>query len=91
MKKLNVVQGVGKLYWIYRDTAKENTPKVCKAFMHEIGGYWRKGKGIQFKYKKYIFQIGICKKYPTDSEEQGLLSVVNGRNLDYDPTEIGTW
>jgi hypothetical protein len=91
MKKLNVVQGFGKIYWIYRDIANESTPRVCKAWVHEIGGYWRKGKGLQFKFKKYIFQIGVCKKYPVSDEETGLLSAVGGRHLDYDPTEIGNW
>jgi hypothetical protein len=91
MKKLNVVQGFGKIYWIYRDIANESTPRVCKAWVHEIGGYWRKGKGIQIKFKKYIFQIGVCKKHKVNNEEEGLLSAVGGRHLNYDPTEIGNW
>ena len=56
MQKLNVVQGVGKLYWIYRDIAKENTPRVCKAFMHEIGGYWRKVKASNLNIKNIYFK-----------------------------------
>ena len=91
MKKLNVVQGFGKIYWIYRDTANESTPRVCKAWVHEIGGYWRKGKGLQFKIKQYIVQIGVCQKHAVANEEDGLLSAVGGRHLEHDPTEIGNW
>lgn len=90
---LNLVQGFGPIYWITRDGAPSNTPRVSTAFMHELGAPWRVGKGIQFRLPKTMtFQIGFCKKTKPQDEESGVLQAVGGRMMhEVTPEDIGEW
>lgn len=88
---LNIVHGVGCIYWIVRDTATAETPRMSTGWVHELGGYWRKGKGIQFKTGKYITQVGVCKRHKVKNEEDGILEAMQGRMLNTTTDEIGEW
>jgi hypothetical protein len=89
--KLNVVHGFGFFYWIVRDTGNKNTPKICIGWTREIGGYWRKGKGPQIRFGKYLLQFGLCKKNKVANEQDGILRAVEGRILELTTKEISTW
>jgi len=88
---LNIVYGFYKFYWIVRDTAKPTTPRVCIGWVHELGGYWRKGKGPQIKLSRYILQFGVCSKTTVASEDDGYLAAVEGRVMDTTTREISAW
>lgn len=88
---LNQVHGFLFVYWIVRDTATKSTPKLSFGWVRELGGYWRKGKGIQIKIGKYIVQVGVCNKHTFDSDEDGTLDALEGRMLSATTTEIGEW
>lgn len=90
--KLNVVFGVGPFYWIVRDNGIKKMPIISSGWVHELGGHWRKGKGLQFRAFKYVFQIGVCKKAEkTMDENDGLLYALDGRMMDVKSQEIGDW
>jgi hypothetical protein len=90
--KLNVVYGLGPFYWILRDNGVKKMPVVSSGWVHELGGYWRKGKGMQVRISKYVFQVGICKKPQKKMDEQdGLLYALDGRMMDVKSQEIGDW
>lgn len=86
---LNLVQGIGFVYWITRDTHKGFSLSI--SFMRETDYPWRTGKGIQIGIKKYAFQIGFCRKHKTETEAEGLMRAVKGRKLHYQPKEIRKW
>jgi hypothetical protein len=86
---LNLVQGIGFVYWITRDTHKGFS--VSFGFMRETDYPWRTGKGIQIGIGKYVFQTGFCRRNAVLNETMGLYNVVKGRELQHTPKEIGTW
>lgn len=88
---INTVYGFWFVYWIVRDTATSSTPKLTIGWLRELGGYWRVGKGIQIKIGKYITQVGVCKKRKFTDEEEGTLSVLEGRIMTTPTSEIGDW
>jgi len=89
---LNVVHGIGPVYWILRDTGIKKMPVISTGWVHELGGHWRKGKGIQIRMLKYVFQFGVCKKAKITMEEQdGLLYALDGRMMDVKSQDIGEW
>ncbi len=58
---MNLFQKVGKVYWITRNNMQRQQPLVSKAFLaHDAPPYYQ-GKGIQFAYKRYSFQVGILR------------------------------
>lgn len=90
--KLNIVYGVGPIYWIIRDNGVTKMPVVSTGWVHELGGYWRKGKGIQIRISKYVFQFGFCKKSNrVMGEQDGILYALDGRMMDVKSQEIGDW
>ena len=86
---LNLVQGIGFVYWITRDTHKGFSLSI--AFMRETDAPWRTGNGLQIGIGKYSFQIGFCKRNKTTDESEGLTRAVKGRKLHYRPKEIREW
>jgi hypothetical protein len=90
-KYINRVVTVGFFYYILRDNGSLLDPVVCKAFMNQLCEPWRKGKGVQFRFKTYTFQVGVSKKYPGQPDDQGVMSAVGGRYLDTDTQEIREW
>jgi hypothetical protein len=80
-----------RIYWITRDNGKSGDPFVVRSFMRQIAPPWWRGKGIQFRVSKYTFQVGILREKANvpegsmDSEMMGLLSQLDGRELDIDP------
>lgn len=86
---LNLVQGIGFVYWIVRDTHKGFS--LSTGFMRETDFPWRTGRGVQMGIGKYVFQIGFCKRNKLNNEIMGLTHAVKGRELDLKPTEIGEW
>jgi len=86
---LNVVQGVGFVYWILRDTHKGFS--ISKGFMRETSVPWRTGVGLQVGLGTYSFQVGVCRKGQYGTEAQGLLKALKGRELHHKPKELGLW
>ena len=86
---LNLVQGVGFVYWIVRDTHKGFSLSI--GFMRETDYPWRTGRGLQIGVGKYVFQFGICKRNKAHNEIMGLTMAVKGRELHHKPTEIREW
>lgn len=88
---MNAVQAVGPVYWICRDVIPPGTPFIAPGFMRQTSAPWRVGKGIQIKLKKHTFQIGISKVGSDMSEEDGLMTAVQGRFLKAKAKEIRDW
>ena len=86
---LNLVLGLGFIYWVLRDT--HTGFSVSRGFMWETTYPWRTGNGVQIGFGKYIFQIGLCKRNDAISEMNGLLNALKGRELHYKPKEIREW
>ena len=86
---LNLVLGLGFIYWVLRDTHKGFS--VSRGFMRETSYPWRTGRGVQIGLGKYVFQIGLCKRNDAISEMNGLLKALKGRELHYKPKEIREW
>lgn len=86
---LNLVQGVGFVYWVTRDTHKGFSLSI--AFMRETDSPWRTGRGLQIGIGKHSFQIGFCRRNKTENEAEGLMRAVKGRRLHYRPKEIREW
>lgn len=86
---LNLVLGLGFIYWVLRDTHRGFS--VSRGFMRETNHPWRTGRGIQIGLGKYVFQIGLCKRNDAISEMNGLLNALKGRELHYKPKEIREW
>lgn len=75
-----------RLYWITRNNAAEGTRPVAIGFMYQTAEPWWQGKGIQFRFGKYSFQVGILVR-----KGSGLLDQVGGRHLEETPKEIRSW
>jgi hypothetical protein len=88
---MNAVQAVGPVYWICRDIVPPNTRLFAWGFMRQTSAPWRVGKGIQIRFKKHTFQIGLSRKGKQVSDDTGLLYAVQGRYLDDKPKEIRDW
>lgn len=88
---LNLVQNVGRVYWIVRDTAPKGTPRIAKGFMRQVTPPWLVGTGIQFRAFGRTLQVGICTPQTVGSEQEGILLSVQGRLMDEEPEKIGSW
>lgn len=86
---LNLVLGIGYIYWVLRDTHKGFSVSI--GFMRETGFPWRTGKGLQVGVGKYAFQIGLCRRTNVIDEMNGLLNALKGRELHHKPKEIREW
>lgn len=86
---LNTLQGVGPIYWIIRDTHKGFS--ISKGFMREVNAPWRTGVGLQVGIGTRAFQLGVCRKHQHDTEVQGLLKALKGRELPHKPKELRLW
>jgi len=88
---MNAVQAVGPVYWICRDVVPAGTPFIASGFMRQTSAPWRIGKGIQIKVRKHTFQIGISKVGSDMSDDDGLMTAVQGRFLKDKAKEIRDW
>lgn len=88
---MNILQGVGPVYWITRDNIVCKTPIITTGIMRELNEPWRIGKGIQFTHRTYSFQIGLCKKNKHKTTEEGILAAMGARYMDTNPKELGNW
>lgn len=84
---MNLYQGIGPIYWITRDNADYRTPRVAMSFMRMVDPPYRVGRGVQFRWKNYTFQIGLS-MVPPDADEY---TPIMGRKMDENPEEIGEW
>jgi hypothetical protein len=87
---MNKIQSVGPVYWITRDFVMSNHPVISKGFMRETSYPWRMGKGVQIKFRKHTFQLGVCNK-PKAGEERNLLTMIEGHYMDTPPSELREW
>ena len=85
---LDLVQGIGPVYWIIRKDPRKVS--VGLGTMHELGSPWRKGQGVYLVLFHRSFQIGLCHRQQFD-DITGTLSAVQGRYLDLSAKEIGNW
>lgn len=83
--KIQYIQ-ILRIYWVTRDTGTLGTPVVCRAFMRQTAPPWWVGSGIQFRFSKYTFQVGILKYRAND-----LLDQLDGRYLNDSPKDIRQW
>jgi hypothetical protein len=88
---LNRLQYIGPLYWITRDNGVYGDRVVTKAFMRQTAAPWKTGKGIQFRFRTYTFQIGLCRSTKLSQEDEGLLHAMQGRYLDDTVDAIRNW
>lgn len=88
---MNILQGVGPVYWITRNNSLGATPFISMGIMREVGPPWRVGKGLQITVKPYAFQLGVCRKESYNSVEEGELGALGARYMDETPKELGTW
>jgi len=88
---MNLVQNVGALYWIIRDSAKKGDRIISSAFMRSLEEPWLIGKGVQVRFFKYSVQVGMCYPNQFDSEEDGVLNAMTGRYMEDNAKEIGNW
>lgn len=81
---MNRLQYLGKLYWITRDNGKPGTKHIAfDGFMRGTSPPWKVGRGVQLRWGRYTFQVGICHDGPpAETELDGLLNVLGGRYLD---------
>ena len=87
---MDLVQGVGPVYWLTRQTTVKRLA-IQTSFMRETDYPWRTGRGIQVVVPYRTFQIGICKTSKHYTKEEGLLHSLVGRSLPSRPEEISTW
>jgi hypothetical protein len=88
---LNRVFPIGPFYFIRRDNGSKSMPVLCKGFMNEISSPWRRGKGLQIRIRSQVLQVGLCKKYPDQREDEGVLSAIGGRYMDTEVKDIREW
>lgn len=88
---MNVVQAVGPVYWICRDIIPTNTPLLAWGFMRQTSAPWRVGKGIQIKVRNHTLQIGLSRVGSDMSDEDGLMTAVQGRYLKAKAKDIRDW
>ena len=88
---LNKLQYLGPIYWITRDNTSLTSPFISIGFMRQTAPPWKIGKGLQFRYKNYSFQIGFCRKSTHNDETSGILGAIGGRYLDDDADTIRKW
>lgn len=86
---MNLVQNVGRVYWIIRDIGKPSDPLIARGYMRQTSSPWLIGRGIQVRVSKWTCQIGICDRAGEYEEDEGLLRALDGRELLMDPEEIG--
>jgi hypothetical protein len=88
---MNKMRGFWFFYYVLRDIGTPNIPHVAMGTCQELGGYWRKGKGPQLRFGKYLFQFGLCKKNEIKNEKEGLLFALGGREMNTTIEEIKKW
>jgi hypothetical protein len=85
---MNVLQYVGPVYWVLRNSATGRG--VRWGFARQTDPPYYRGKGIEARWQPFSLQIGLGRKHPTSGED-GLLESIDGRHLDASPETIGTW
>jgi hypothetical protein len=68
MNRIQYIERI-RLYWATRDTASGG-PHIKNAWMRQVEApYWR-GEGIEFRFGKHTFQIGILKEKGSSLQSQ---------------------
>lgn len=88
---MNLVQHVGRVYWIVRDNALITDQMISLGFMRMVDPPWLRGKGPQFRFGTHTFQIGWCSAHTPRNENEGILAAMDGRKLEMDPKDIRKW
>jgi hypothetical protein len=76
-----------RLYWITKDDGKEVAayqPRIMRSFMRQTAAPFWNGNGVQFRFHRWTFQVGIL-THKSDSLEYQV-----GRNgwLDIPPRDL---
>lgn len=87
---MDLVQGVGRLYWLTRQTSARRLG-VRFSYMRETDYPWRTGRGLQLVVPYRTFQIGICRPSKHYTVEDGLLHSLAARRLPTEPEDIREW
>jgi len=85
MNKLQYVQAF-RVYWITKNNAAIGSQAVSLAAMHQTSYPWWNGRGVQFRFKNYSFQVGVLTK-----KGNSLLEQLGGRELDLPTYAIRKW
>jgi len=88
MNNLYVVKNV---YWILKNTGKKKTKVVSRGFMRQTSAPWLTGTGIQMRFGKYVFQIGLCGKPKELDDTNGLLYAMQAREMEAPLRDIRGW
>jgi len=87
---LNLVQGIGPVYWVTRSSTVK-TWGIRRGFMRETDYPWRSGVGIQLVVPYRTFQVGRCRASKHYTQEEGLLHTLLARFLPSESEDIGRW
>ncbi len=96
---MNLVQGVGPVFWLVRNVAAP-AKRLGIVEVRETDEPWRHGKGVYVvvrrtagpaKVDPFWITVGFCKRRHPESEIDGLLDVLDGEVLDATPEEISVW
>lgn len=85
MNKIQYIQTL-RVYWITRDDGVAGTPLITKAFMKQTAPPWWNGRGIQFRFRTYTFQVGALTHRGSD-----LLDQLGGRYMNDEARIIREW
>lgn len=88
---MNLVQYVGRFYWIIRDNVTPSTPRIAKAFMRQYTYPYLFGTGTQVRFRRWTVQFGLCRRNPFGDEIEGLVNAIGGRYMEDSPKDIGFW
>lgn len=88
MNNLYVVKNV---YWIMKNTGTKGTKFVSRGFMRQTSSPWLTGSGVQLRFGKYVFQIGLCGKPKELDDTTGLLYAMQAREMEAQPRDIRGW
>lgn len=85
MNRIQYIQTL-RLYWITRNDGLVGSPVVSRAFMRQTAEPWWNGKGIQFRYRTYTFQVGVL-----THKGSSLIDQLGGRYMDDGARVIRDW
>jgi len=82
---MNRIQYIERLriYWITKNNGRKGVPLIFPSFMRQTHPPFWKGTGIQVRFFKWTFQVGILREKGEDPVEL--------EELDYTAAEIREW
>lgn len=85
MNRIQYIESL-RIYWITRDIGTPGEPHFAKGFMRQTADPFWRGKGIQVRIGKYVFQVGRL-----TMRVDSLASQIGRGFQDYSPKTIRKW